>query len=450
MIELVKTENIPFFSHLSEFEKGVAGKGPAWLQRMRNSARLQFAKLGFPTLQDEEWRFTNVAPITSIPFKLEAYELDGLKREIIDGLRFADLQCERLVFVNGCYSPELSFVEESRDGIRISSLSRVLQQDAAAVEPYLGRYANWEQDAFNALNTALMQDGAFVYIPKGKILEKPIHLLFLAATRGTAIASYPRTLIVADSNSQASVVESYVGLGEEVNFTCPVTEIILNDGAVIDHSKLECESARAFHVATLQYHQERSSSLGSHSIALGGALVRNSLNAVLAGDGAECTLDGLYLVRGEQHVDNHTRLEHAAPHCSSRELYKGVLDGKSRGVFHGRIVVHRGAQKTDSKQTNKNLLLSDDALINTKPQLEIYANDVKCTHGATIGQLDKDALFYLRSRGIGEEAARSLLIYAFASEVVRRMKVGAVQRRLDEFLLGWLPGGEFVKEAVQV
>jgi Fe-S cluster assembly protein SufD len=223
-----------------------------------------------------------------------------------------------------------------------------------------------------------------------------------------------------------------------------VTEIVARDAAVVEHTKMQSESLRAFHVAAIQYQLERGSSVTSNSMTLGGALIRNSLTAVLDGEGAECTLNGLYLVSGKQHVDNHTHLEHAAPHCSSRELYKGILDGQSRGVFHGRILVRRGAQKTDSKQTNNNLLLSDEALINTKPQLEIYADDVKCTHGATIGQMDRDALFYLRSRGIGEQSARSLMVYAFASEIVQRCKVGALRTQLDAFLMDRIPGNERV------
>jgi Fe-S cluster assembly protein SufD len=353
-----------------------------------------------------------------------------------------------LVFVNGRYSENLSSPGEL-DGVKLGSLAEVLQMKPEIVQPHLGQYANLEEHAFNSLNTALMRDGAFVHVMKGKTAEKPIHLLFVSTAHAEPATSHPRNLIVAESQSQATIVESYVSVGPDVYLTNPVTEIILGDGAVLDHYKLQDESRRAFHVATMQYRQDRNSSLRSHSITLGGVLVRNNLTAVLDGEGAECTLNGLYLVMGEQHIDNHTRLEHAKPHCSSRELYKGILDDKSRGVFHGRILVHKGAQKTDSKQTNNNLLLSDEALINTKPQLEIYADDVKCTHGATIGQLDQDAIFYLRSRGIGEKAARSLLIYAFASEIVGRVKVEALRAKLDQFLLGWLPQGELVKGAVQ-
>ncbi|MCH8319816.1 MAG: Fe-S cluster assembly protein SufD, partial [Acidobacteria bacterium] len=284
--------------------------------------------------------------------------------------------------------------------------------------------------------------------PRGEVIQEPIHLLFLSTAAEEAVAVHPRNLILVDSNSQVTIVESYIGLHKGVYFTNSVTEIVAAENAVVDHYKLHQESKKAFHIATLQVHQDRSSSVRTFNATLGGKLTRNEVNVVLDGEGAECNLDGLYLISGSQHVDNHTRLEHAKPHCDSREMYKGILDEKATGVFHGRIVVLPGAQKTDSKQTNNNLLLSDEALINTKPQLEIYANDVKCTHGATIGQLDPDALFYLRSRGIDKITARSLLIYAFASQVVNRIKVDLVRTELDDYLFSWLPAGHLVREAI--
>ncbi|HEY3131153.1 MAG TPA: Fe-S cluster assembly protein SufD [Acidobacteriota bacterium] len=447
MIEkAIKHEKTNHLLDLLHAIKEPAGE-PLWLLQMRRRAARRFLELGIPTVRDEDWKYTNLASLADVPFKPASADA-SLPRQQLDRINFADLQCTRLVFVNGRYSESLSSPGEL-DGVKLGSLAEVLQMKPEIVQPHLGQYANLEEHAFNSLNTALMRDGAFVHVMKGKTAEKPIHLLFVSTAHAEPATSHPRNLIVAESQSQATIVESYVSVGPDVYLTNPVTEIILGDGAVLDHYKLQDESRRAFHVATMQYRQDRNSSLRSHSITLGGVLVRNNLTAVLDGEGAECTLNGLYLVMGEQHIDNHTRLEHAKPHCSSRELYKGILDDKSRGVFHGRILVHKGAQKTDSKQTNNNLLLSDEALINTKPQLEIYADDVKCTHGATIGQLDQDAIFYLRSRGIGEKAARSLLIYAFASEIVGRVKVEALRAKLDQFLLGWLPQGELVKGAVQ-
>ena len=293
-----------------------------------------------------------------------------------------------------------------------------------------------------------MEDGAFVYIPKAKVLEEPIHLLFVSTARGKPTVSYPRNLIIVGYSSQATIVESYVGLENDLYFTNVVTEIVGGENALIAHYKLQWESKEAFHIATVEAHLDRSSNFSSHSIDLGGALVRNDVNAVLDGEGIDCTLDGLYIVTGQQHVDNHTRIDHVKPHCISRELYKGVLDGKARGVFNGKIYVHKLAQKTDAKQTNKNLLLSEDAVIDTKPQLEIFADDVKCTHGSTVGQLDQDAIFYLRSRGLGREAARGLLTYAFAGEMISRIRVEPIRRKLSEILLTGLPQGQRVEEAI--
>lgn len=449
MIETVTNEKEIYPLNLAQSGKDLTAQGPVWLRRLRSQAGDRLAEEGFPSVRDEDWRYTNIAPIARIPFQPVPYELDGLTPDALDGVPFSDLRCHRFVFVDGHHAAELSSIGPLSDGVKVLSLARVLEDAPELAEPYLGRYARLEGHAFNALNTAFMRDGAFVYVPQGKLVEEPIHLVFLSTARRPAVVSHPRNLIVVEGNSQATIVESYIGIGSEVYFTNPVTEIIAEEYAVVDHYKLQYESQAAFHVATLQFQQGRSSSVRSSSIALGGSLVRENLSAVLGGEGAECSLNGLYLVTGRQHIDNHTRIEHARPHCNSRELYKGILDGRSRAVFHGRILVQKDAQKTDSKQTNNNLLLSDEALINTKPQLEIYADDVKCTHAATIGQLDRDAIFYLRSRGIGAKAAQSLLIYAFASEMIERIKVGALRAQLDRFLLNWLPRGEFVKEAVE-
>ena len=450
MIELVKKEAAGFFAGFPELERAAAGVGPAWLQRMRTTARLHFMETGFPTVREEEWKYTNVAPVSEILFRPGDYDPKTRSGLDPDALPFGGVQGHRLVFVNGQFAENLSSIGRLPAGVRICSLAELLKKDPDAAQSYLGRYAASTQSAFGALNMACMNGGAFVYVAAGKIVEEPIHLLFLSTGADSAVATFPRNLIIGCSNSQASIVESYVGLRDGVGLTAPVTEVLLGYSSVMEHSRLCHEGNGTFHVATVQYQQERGSSLTSHSIALGGGLVRNNLNAVMDGEGSDATFNGLYLIRGGQHVDNHTRLEHAAPHCSSREVYKGILDGNSRGVFHGRIVVHRGAQKTDSKQTNNNILLSDEALVNTNPELEIYADDVKCTHGATIGQLDKDAVFYLRSRGIGERAARALLIYAFASQIVRRVKVEGLRAELDRYLLGWLHGDETVREAVSL
>src|SRR5262249_41723876 len=309
----------------------------------------------------------------------------------------------RLVFVNGRFQGELSKLPR---GIEVGSLAATMQSGHATAEQHLARHAGYKDHAFVALNTAFLEDGAFIEVPKETVLEQPLHLVFLSVPTGPVV-SHPRSLIVVGRDAQVSVVESYFGFSEKTYFTNAVTEIVAGENAIVEHYKLQQEQEQAFHVSTLQVHQERASSFTSHSISLGGALVRNDVNTVLDGEGAESTLNGLYIGKGAKRVDNHTTIDQAQPHCSSREIYKGILDGKASAVFNGKIVVRKGAQKTDAKQTNKNLLLSEDATINTKPQLEIYADDVKCTHGATIGQLGEESVFYLRSRGIGQEEARA-------------------------------------------
>jgi Fe-S cluster assembly protein SufD len=429
-----------YLADFERFEKNGLRGGPSWVRQVRRAAISGFAELGFPTTQHEEWKYTSVAPIVKAPFKPADDEPDGLTKESLSLHTLEQAACAQLVFVNGRYSHGLSSFGSLPDGVKAGSLATALSADPAAVEPHLARHAGYHAHPFVALNTAFIHDGAFVSIPKGNVVERPIHLLFVSThdRRGKAIVSHPRNLILAGDDSQTMIVESYIGLNNALYFTNVVTEIVAGENAVVAHYKLQRESEEAFHISTVQASLSHSSNFSSHSIDLGGALVRNDVNAVLDGQGIECTLDGLYMVAGRQHVDNHTRIDHVKPHCSSRELYKGVLGGRSKGVFNGKIYVHKDAQKTDAKQTNKNLLLSEDAVINTKPQLEIYADDVKCTHGTTIGQLDQEAIFYLRSRGIDLEAARGLLTYAFASEMIGRIKVEPVRAQLEHLLLARL------------
>lgn len=429
----VKEAKEIYLSSFTQWEQGGAGNEEPWLRRIRKTAIARFAELGFPTTRHEEWKYTNVAPVVKVLFKPAAYELDGLKPDALNG--FGKWIGSRMVFVNGHYSRELSSPRPLPEGVRLESLATALRSDPARVEPHLARYASYQDHAFVALNTAFMKDGTLLDIPRGKVIEEPIHLLFISTAREEATVSYPRNLIVVGSGSQVTIIESYVGPDSGIYLTNAVTEVVMGEDSVVDHYKLQRESQRAFHIATLQVRQDRSSNFTSHSIALGGTLVRNEINSVLDGEGSECTLNGLYLATGEQHVDNHTRIDHVKPHATSRELYKGVLDGKGRGVFNGKIVVHKAAPHTDAKQTNKNLLLSAGASVDTKPELEIYNNDVKCTHGSTIGRLDEDGIFYLRSRGIDLEAARSLLTYAFTSEVIGRIKVEPIRARLDNLLM---------------
>jgi Fe-S cluster assembly protein SufD len=359
--------------------------GP-WLRKLRENAFQRFVELGFPTTHDEDWRFTNVAPIARTRFVVG--QATGPSGNVAVGsLREADRE-------------------------------------------HLGKYA--PQNAFAALNTAFLDEIAFVRISRGTVVEQPIQIAHLASGQVDGLPHlHPRTLILVEADAHCTIVETYKGTGEY--FTNAVTEIVAGEGAVIDHYKLQQESPEAFHIATMQAQIGRSANFTSHSISLGGALVRNDVGATLS-EGAEATLNGLYIVNGTQHVDNHTAIDHAKPHGTSHELYKGILDGKASAVFNGRIMVRKDAQKTDSKQTNKNLVLSDEAVIDTKPELQIFADDVRCTHGATIGQLDAEALFYLQSRGIGKRQARSLLTYAFAQDIVDRIKVQELRDSLERVL----------------
>jgi Fe-S cluster assembly protein SufD len=413
---------------------------PAWLHELHSTAIDRFAERGFPTLRDEEWRFTNLTPLLKVPFQPAATATRSAAD--LDRLAFDLGPCSRLVFVNGRYDPRLSVLRPLPDGVVVGSLAAALGASPDLVRPHLARHAAYEDQPFAALNTAFIEDGAFVHLPKGKVVAEPVHVVFVSTAAGGPSVSYPRTLVLADVNSQLTLVESYVGPAGEVYFTDAVTEIVAGDNAVIDHYKVQRESTAAFHLATMQVRLGRSANLATHNLVLGGGLVRNDVGAYLGGEGGECTLNGLYAGAGRQLIDNHTRIDHAVPHCTSHELYKGILDGQARGVFSGRIYVHPDAQKTDAKQTNKTLLLSPDAVIDSKPQLEIFADDVKCTHGATIGQLDAEGLFYLRSRGIGRDEARSLLTFAFANDVVGRVKVEPLRARLEEAVLAGRPAPE--------
>ncbi len=436
-------ETAPWLSAFAALEHDGWLRRDRWTAPLRRAALDRFAALGFPTTRQEEWRFTSVAPIARVPFRPQAaYQPNGLTPEQFERFTFEPWECSHLVFVNGYFAPELSTLRSMPDGVRVMSLAEALRTQRDAVAPHLGRLAGTDvnTNVFAALNTAFMQDGLFMEIPAGVAVDEPIHLLFVSSPHGRDLASCPRNLIVAGPGSQAAIVESYVNLDDGARyFTNAVTEIVVMQGAGVDHYKIEREGPAAFHVATVQAHLARDSRLASYNVSIGGALVRNDINVVLDGEGAECRLDGLYTLSGSQHVDNHTLIDHARPHGTSHELYKGVLDGRSRGVFDGRIIVRADAQKTDAHQVNKNLVLSEEALVDTTPRLEILADDVKCTHGATVGQLDEDALFYLRSRAIGQEAAANMLMQAFVSDVVHRIKIAPIRAGLECLLFTRLP-----------
>jgi len=413
--------------------------GPRWLQDLRDRGAARFSALGFPTVRDEEWRFTNISPIANAEFTLANGTATRVNDAIVSGFLYGDAP-HRLVIVNGRFSPELSHVDGLGKGVHVGSLATAVTEQADVVQRYLGRLAEFGTKAFTALNTALAFDGAFVHIPDGIVLDRPLQLLFVttASDSGLPTMSNVRALIVAGDRSQVRIVETYAGPHDTPYFTNAVTEVFVGEGAVVDHYKVQQESVDAFHVASMHVHAGRSGNFSSHSFSLGGQIVRNDVAAVLDGEGAECTLNGLYLADGDRLVDNHTAIDHAKPHCPSHEIYKGILGGKARAVFNGKIVVRQDAQKTDAKQTNRALLLSDNASINTKPQLEIFADDVKCTHGAAIGQLDEDAIFYLRARGLTYFEARDMLIHAFAAQILDRVQIEPLRTALESALFAQL------------
>ncbi len=437
-----------FVAGFRDLERRFRAQELEWLRRLREESIERFAELGIPNIHQEDWKYTNLAPLTKVAFQtsgvtpgagkpdpkasLSVIQNSGNKK-LESALWVGD---NRLVFVNGRYSKPLSSLGELPLGVEVRRLAEAKSGEAgtktgAIVEEYFARYADWRRHPFIALNTACWLDGAYVRIAQGTVLEKPIHLLFVSSSGGPPVVSHPRTLIVAERDTQATFVESYFGWGSGVAFSNAVTEIVAGENSVVDHYKMQEENNRSYHLATLCVNQGRGSSFASCSISLGAELARNEVTAVLDAEGADCTLNGLYMASGDQHIDNYTTIDHAKPHGTSHQFYKGILDGRSAGVFNGRIVVRKDAQKTDAIQKNKNLLLSEDAVVNTKPQLEIFADDVRCTHGATVGQIDPEALFYLRSRGIGWKEARMLLTYAFAGDILDRIRLTPIRACLE-------------------
>ena len=437
--------------YVTEFERLERSRtGQAWFRPIRKAAIAHFADQGFPTTRHEEWRYTNVSTIARTPFRLAAPPVSMVTMRNIAPYLFGEAVGTRMVFVNGRFDADLSSLDGLPEGVTVTNLAALMATEPDGLRLHLARYASFENNPFTALNTAFFEDGAFIYVPRGLVLEQPIHVLYFSTGGLEPTVTHPRTLIVAEEAGQVTVIESYAsfappwqegdGGGEFQGeagpgfFTNAVTEIAGGDGAVVDHYRLQRENDEATHIGLVRTHQGGHGTIISHALTLGGGLTRNDVHAVLDGEGGDLDLNGLYIGHGHRHIDNHLRIEHAKPHCTSREFYKGILEDASHGVFTGRIIVHKDAQKTDAKQTNRNLLLSGEAQIDSKPQLEIFADDVKCTHGATIGQIEESELFYLRSRGIPEADARSLLVYAFASESIARVKVGPLRAALERIL----------------
>ncbi len=420
-----------------EMRAGAAvADGPDWLEPVRRAAADRFAAVGFPTSRDEEWRFTPVGPIAQTTWRPSPGVAAKVPADRLAPFVFGHAEWSTLVFVNGAYSEALSRIMDLPRGVQVGNLAAALRGNGSVLEAHLTRHAPIDGSPFTAINTAGFRDGGLVHVPAGLDLERPVHFVYLTTADAAGTAMHPRNLIVVERGARASVIESYVTLAPgEVYWTNPVTEVSAAAGSWLEHTRIQRESERAHHVALTHVDQQRDSHYRSFSMAMGGTLARHNLHVRLNDENIETLMYGLYLTRGEQVVDNHTAIFHDQPNCRSWEVYKGVLDGRSRAVFNGKVFVQPAAQKTDAKQTNRNLLLSDSARVNTKPQLEIFADDVKCTHGATVGRLDDVALFYARSRGIPQAAAERLLTYAFAAEVIDEVALAPVRVELDRLVL---------------
>ncbi|WP_404365293.1 Fe-S cluster assembly protein SufD [Corallococcus coralloides] len=427
-------------SHYVEVARAFQARAaaPAWLQALREEGLSQFQARGLPTSRDEEWKYTPVATLSSHPFQPARDVPAG--EDVVRAVARLSLPGPRLVFVDGAFVPALSVLTGLPRGVVLKPLSQALREDGALLQETLGRFSRPSAHAFTSLNAALLEEGALLTLAPRALSEVPVQLLFLARGGDGPVLASPRVVVVAGEGSEATLVETYAGLGSGATFTNAVTEVSLGDNASLRHFKLQAEGDTALHLGGLYSRQGRDSRFQSHAFSFGGALARNEVHAAFAGEGGECVLNGLFVGRGTQHLDNRTDLDHAVPHCSSRELYKGVLDDRARGTFHGRIRVREDAQKTDASQQSRNLLLSEGAQVDARPQLEIEADDVKCAHGTAVGRLDDNALFYLRSRGIPKVEAERMLTRAFASELVRAVPEGPVRARVEALLAEKLPG----------
>ena len=419
---------------LSRLELDVTDRDPAWLVEARRRALIWVGERGFPTHKDEDWRYTKLAPILDIPFEPARVAAGGRVSTALVQSRAVDLRGPRLVFVNGHFRVELSRGVRLSVGATVCSLAAALTAHPDRLEPILSRPPGQQHHAFAAFNGALATDGAFIHLAAGTALVEPIHLVFVSDTGGASLVSSPRSVVLADAGSRGTIVETHVGFDGDVHCTNSVTDVVLAEDAQVEHYKVQDEPETAFHLALLDVRQGPGSQFLAHSMMLGARIARQEVRVRLDGDGATANLDGLYLPHGEQVHDNTIFVDHAAVNCTSHQLYKGVLDGRGRGVFNGHIMVRPGADGTDANQKNKNLILSDRAEADTRPRLEIYADDVKCTHGAAVGQLDEEALLYLRSRGLTEQGARALLVYAFIHEMVDRIKLAPLRDYMQALL----------------
>jgi Fe-S cluster assembly protein SufD len=405
-----------------------SGHAPAWVKERRELAAQRFAEVGFPTTKQEDWRFTNVAPIAETKFAA-AQGAFAASASLVAAVNVPGAL--RLVILNGQFAAGLSDLSAMPRGIRVAGIRDGARDGAVGLEEHLAAVFNIDAHPFAALNTANLDDGVAVFVTDGAVIETPIHIVVVTGGDGTVVAAHPRVLVVAGANSQARVAQTFIGAAGDEYFNNAVAEVVVGEGAVVDYYTDQRESERAYHVANIQAHVGAKGVFASHVFSTGARIQRHDVGIALKGEGADCTMNGVYLADGDRLVDTHTSLDHAMPHCTSHELYKGILAGKAKAVFNGRIIVRIDAQKTDAKQTNRALLLSDDATINSNPQLEIFADDVKCTHGAAVGQLDDEAMFYLQARGLTRIEARDMLLHAFAGEVLEGLRIPALREQIE-------------------
>ena len=434
MTQRIATQEEAYLAASESFERNGASHDPAWARELRREALDRFRNLGFPTARrgNEEWKYTDVAPIARVPVRFgAAHGVTGIDADAVAQASLGSAGWPQLVFVNGRFSEALSSVDELPDGVTAVSLAEAMRSSPDLVQPHLARHAEYNGNAFTALNTAFLHDGAFVHVAPGVRVDDPIRLLFISTGDDQETVAQPRVLIAADEESSASVLEAYAGISAGEHFTNAVTEIVVGAAARLDYYKVQRQGEQAYHVTNTYVALERDSRFSSVNIDMGGRLTRNNLNLLTLDRDCSCLLTGFYMVAGRQHVDNQVVIDHAKPYTTSRELYKGILDGRSRSVFHGSIIVREGAVKVNAHQVDKNLLLSDQAEADTKPAFWIYCDDVKCGHGAACGQIDPTVMFYLRSRGIDERTALGLLTRAFLSEVIQGIGNETLRTQMD-------------------
>lgn len=422
-----------FINNFQNFEKNLNGEKTSSFHLIRKDALSKFSSLNVPTTKDEEWKYTSISPLVKHSFNVIPPKVE-IAPELVEKFLFDQLEHHLMVFVNGEFRKDLSKLDELPQTVEVTSLSNAIKNNHPALLNHFGKYAEDSNNLFTALNSAYTKDGAFILIPKGKVVEDPIHIIFINKAENESLVTQPRNLFIAEENSQLIIIEHYASDDDGIYFSNSVTEIYLGENTFVDHIKLQEESKKAFHIARMEVDQERNSNFSSHMISTGAVFSRNEFTTRFNGEGGESMLNGLFMIDGEQFFDAHTMIDHAKPYCNSHEHYKGILEDKARGVFNGKVMVRPDAQKTNAFQENNTILLSDDAVMNSKPQLEIFADDVKCSHGATVGKLNEEAKFYLKSRGIGEEAATAMLIHAFASDVITTIKIEALRDYLEKII----------------